>query len=155
MLNVQIDLEERIIKVNGETATHVYDLGESPTGESGGMRDVYLTSTHVVKVGGIGEAYLKIDPDDQKHFAKTVLVDINQEWLIQERIDCVPNLCLKQDYDVIQKLCEKYNIGDVSWTFDTWKGFGVPERNTHNWITDKNGIPVIFDYEDNRRYHLR
>ena len=166
MLDVEIRkhaYSEKIF-INGEEAWPLHDSYESPTGESGRSRLVYMTSTHVFKKGGIGEAFLNIDEEDQKHFAKVTLVDIKRNWLVMERLNCKPTMCTAEQYEVVRNLCEKYNIYDVSWTDGVWgvdgmtrsdipdsdeeysEDFGHP-RNTHNWIVDNNGVPVIFDYE--------
>jgi hypothetical protein len=147
MINSLIINDNEVV-INGEIAVQLTEAKDSPTNEAGGMREVYLTSQYVFKRGSINEGRLFIEPEDRKHFAAIVLVDIQQRWVIQARVDCSPRMCTKSEYKIIKQMCQKYNIYDVSWTSEVW-GTKVL-RNTHNWITDNNGVPVIFDYEDGR-----
>jgi hypothetical protein len=134
------------ITINGEEAIRLTSPKNSPTGESGGVRSVYLTSEYVYKYGSVAEAQLFIEEQDRKYFAPVILADINRTWVVQKRIDCIPNLATPEHWEEIQAIRDKYNIDDVSYKDDgTWGT--LVERNTHNWIVDKNGIPVIFDYQ--------
>lgn len=133
--------------INGERAKPVRSPDDSPTGESGGCREVYITSEFVFKYDGIDEATLDIDEEDRKHFAMVVLADIERNWVIMERVNCVPRMCSREEFAVVAGVCRKYGINDIAWT-DTFWGHGENKRNTHNWIVDNNGIPVIFDYTD-------
>jgi hypothetical protein len=138
---------EDTVIINGEKAIRIDDPSKSPTAESGGMRDVYMTSKYVYKKGYVGqEADLIPSQRDRKYFAQVVLVDIHRNWVVQKRVDCVPNFATESQWKLIEKIADKYDISDVSWTSDTW-GNKV-NRNTHNWIVNKRGIPVIFDYAD-------
>jgi hypothetical protein len=128
-----------IVKINGEELSPLREDNDesSPTGETGCSRYTFIGDEYVVKIGEIGEALLMIDVQDQKHFAKVVYVDIEQNWLVMERINCVPNAPTTfEDWKLINGLARKYDLGDIG-------------AGSHNWTVDIHGTPVIYDYDFN------
>lgn len=146
--SVNIDLDEGIVEINGKPLHHLdnFDHDNSPTGFGGACKTVYIGDEYVVKVTrNLEEVQFEPDKIDRPHFAKVVFADINREWYIQERVNCVPraSFCL-EDVEIISELVEKYGIGDVDWSFEGDDDFPWPW--THNWIVDIHGTPIIFDY---------
>lgn len=132
------------VYLNGQRGTAVVNSASSPTGAAGSVRSVFVFDKYIVKVGSIGEAYLDIKPWDEHFFAKVVLVDVNKQWLIQERINCVPNQRADEDdWESVMEMAQKYDIGDVCFQYNTLG----EERKAHNWTVDINGQPIIFDYD--------
>ena len=128
-----------IVKINGEELQHLSQMDDDlcPTGEAGCSRRTYIGDDYVVKFGEIGEALLFIEDIDRKHFAKVVYVDIDREWLIMERINCVPNATTTpEDWFLIDGLARKYDLRDIG-------------SGPHNWTVDIHGTPIIYDYDFN------
>jgi hypothetical protein len=128
-----------IVKINGKELSLLRedDDASSPTGEAGCTRHTYIGDEYVVKFGEIGEALLYIENKDQKHFAKVVYVSVDRNWLVMERINCVPNASITpEDWLLIDGLARKYDLGDIG-------------SGPHNWTVDIHGIPIIYDYDFN------
>jgi hypothetical protein len=120
----------------------VIDFKNSPTGKTGNTRRVFIGKNYVVKFGGhLGEAFLEIEPEDRDYFAEVVLVDIDRRWLVQRRVNCVPNFEHSWDeWTEVLEMAQKYDVGDVAYL----QGY-----EPHNWAVDISGQPVIFDYDFN------
>lgn len=132
------------VELNGVELPSVAEC-DSPTGEHGCCKDVYIGDDYVVKFGNMVEAEFLPEERHRKHFALVVFADINREWYIQERVNCVPNAPFTHvECELINDLAYYYAIGDLSCNL--CEDFGDSRHETHNWINDINGIPVIYDY---------
>jgi hypothetical protein len=139
----------RTVTLNGKRAKRVRFGKRSPTGDHGGYSKtaVFFTDDYVIKFGQINEASIEFDKKDRKHFAEVVYADINKQWYVQKRVDCVPNAeVTEKQYDLVQRLGRKYKIWDLHTQTSGKYVRGTNYLMGLNWTVDKNGIPVIFDY---------
>lgn len=134
------------VALNGQPLQAITNDSNSPTGRSGCVRRTFIGDDYVVKIGSIGEASLEIEEKDKSYFAEVVLVSIDREWLIQKRVNCIPNQSVSSmDWEDVLSLIQKYNVGDVCYQVDEY-GFGP---TPHNWTVDVSGQPIVFDYDYN------
>jgi hypothetical protein len=141
------------VTVNGQEFALIdrYEGVRSPTGTFGCTRWVYIGDDFVVKIKGkntsydaMGDVKLFIAPEDQKHFALIVYVDINKQWFVQERVNCVPNIePSDEDRSLLRTLQQKYGIADLAGLDQA----GLFGGDLHNWTVDINGTPIIYDYD--------
>jgi hypothetical protein len=135
----------REVFINGVKALRV-NGGNSPTGGHSGMcKTVYFGDEFVVKFDDMSEAQMFIEEEDRPHFAEVVYADINREWYVQRRVNCVPNAeIFEEDTLIAEELAWKYGFGDVG-DMDGER-YGVDYRIGHNFTLDLNGRVVIYDY---------
>lgn len=154
-INVLINFGVVVVEVNGQRFTEIVNEGDSPIGETGCEKRVFVGEQYVVKFRNKfaydgaewAEYNFEPEPEDVKHFAKVVFVDINQRWYVQERVDCIPNAPITKEQDAfIMALGEKYSLEDLS-SYISSNGYWDYNNVSHNWTIDIHGIPIIFDYD--------
>ena len=123
----------------------IVDSDNSPTGKQGMIKTVFVGEKYVVKTGGyMSEVGMYIDEEDRKYFAMVVYADIDGQWYVQERVDCVPFAEVsKDDLDTVLDLADKYEFDDVDFCYKSTK----TRKFGHNFTKDRFGQVKIYDYE--------
>lgn len=133
--------------LDGKELPHVTE-SNSPTGEIGCSKSVFVSDDYVVKVGTCTEAKFEPEAEDRKHFAEVVYADIDMNWYVQKRVNCLPNAPFTPEQGAkICQLAQKYRLEDVYTVAAEEDEINGGVEWTHNWIPDINGVPVIFDYD--------
>lgn len=140
-------IEGTKIVVNGQQAVQVTSEN-SPAGETGSTRKVFITDNFVIKLGSIGDAKLFIHEEDRQNFALVRLADIHKKWLIQDRVDCIPYAPLNDEQkNTMLRLRDKYDLSDVCVVPAGRYNEPANQEWAHNWTPDIHGVPVIYDYD--------
>ena len=112
-----------------------------------------MTDDYIVKVSSDvrGEAFLDIEPQHQKYFARTLacsteLLEDEHTWIIQERVKCLPNQsATDKQTRIVNRMILWYDLQDIDTDND------MP----HNWTPDTHGVPKIYDYDFNKEKYFR
>jgi hypothetical protein len=103
-------------------------------------RQIFYNEQIVVKVGDDGQNEIEydiwknvIERPDRKYFAP-VLQYRDGVYLVQKRIRLRTGRRRSEHWELVQELCDRYNIADCAYRAD-------------NWCVDVDrNVPVIFDY---------
>lgn len=125
--------EEHVL-INGIKAKRISDY----------RRHTYKTRKFIVKIDTIAleakrevKLWKRLDEEDRKHFVPILCSSLVGRWICQERLDII--FANQIEYEernelwdaIIEPICEKYNLADLS---PDW-----------NWgMVD--GVPMIYDY---------